>query len=333
MTRLTEPEALELAAEALGHSRVSDANARIVATALVAAEMDGIPSHGLSRLPSYAYQAIAGKVNGFEQPAVSFPASALIHVDAHDGFAFPAIRAGLERIPERIAETGTVAVAIARSHHSGVVGHHVEAMAERGLVGLFFSNSPAAMAPWGGTEPTYGTNPIAFAAPTGSAPLVVDLGLARAARGKIMIAAQRGQPIPQGWAFDEDGNPTTDAASGLRGTLAPIGDAKGAALALMVEILAATLTGSNHAFEASSFFDDNGPPPRIGHLMLAIDPTRFAPNFLQRIGVLLGRVAGQPGVRTPGERRLALREKHRAEGFVADDAVLRALESRIARRG
>lgn len=330
MPLTSEYDALELAEAVLKRSRVSDTNAEIVGRALVAAELDGLRSHGLARLLAYADQAIAGKVDGFAVPSVTSPAAAVVKVDAQDGFAFPAIRAGIEAIGGRIRKTGIVAAAIARSHHSGVAGHHVESLAERGLVGMFFSNSPAAIAPWGGSVATFGTNPIAFACPTAGAPLVIDLGLSKVARGKIMVAAQRGEPIPDDWAFDAEGNSTTDAAAALEGTLSPIGGAKGAALALMVEILSATLTGSNHAFEAASFFDDKGGPPRVGHLILAFDPARFSTDFAKRIEMLLQHIARQEGVRLPGARRFALREKHRAEGFPVDDALLRQIEARLA---
>ena len=326
---LTEREAVRLAESVLVRSRVSPENAASVAEALVAAELDGLGSHGLSRLPAYADQAIAGKVDGFAVPEVTHPARAVVRVDAKDGFAFPAIRAGLESAAARVAECGIVAISVARSHHCGVAGHHVEWLARRGLVGILFSNTPAAIAPWGGRVASFGTNPIAFAAPTSGEPLVVDLSLSKVARGKIMVAAQKGEAIPEGWAFGPDGAPTTDPAAALAGTMAPLGDAKGAALALMVEILAATLTGSNHAFEASSFFDDKGGPPRIGQLILAIDPAAFGGDFLARIEVLLRHAFGQEGTRLPGSRRLALRKKHRQEGFAVPAALYRQIVARL----
>jgi (2R)-3-sulfolactate dehydrogenase (NADP+) len=180
---------------------------------------------------------------------------------------------------------------------------------------LLFANTPSAMAPWGGSKPVFGTNPIAFAAPLdGRDPVVIDLALSKVARGPIVAAKQRGESIPEGWALDVDGNPTTDAAKALQGTMIPLGDAKGAALALMVEILAACLTGSNLAFEASSFLDDKGGPPQTGQLMLAIDPAAFGQNFGARMATLMGAIEGQEGTRLPGARRLASRAKAAREG-------------------
>lgn len=171
-----------------------------------------------------------------------------------------------------------------RSHHCGVLGHYAESIARNNLIGLAFSNTPSAMAPWGGNKPSFGTNPLAFGCPCAHCPdgqpIVVDMSLSKVARGKIMNAVQKGESsIPEGWALDAGGMPTTDPVQALRGTMVPMGDAKGAALVLMVEILSATLTGSNHAFEASSFFEAEGPAPGIGQSFILISPTRVNPDF------------------------------------------------------
>ena len=315
--KLSIADATALAARVLERSIVSPGNALCVARALVAADADGLPSHGLSRLEIYAAQAACGKVDGHAAPQVQRRAKASVRVDARDGFAFPALAAGLALVPGIVAETGVAALAIANSHHCGVAGHHVEWLAMRGLVGLMFANTPGAIAPWGGNRASFGTNPVAFAAPrAGKPPLVVDLSLSKVARGKIMLAKQRGEAIPEGWALDSDGAPATDPDAALAGTMLPMGDAKGAALALVVEILAATLTGSHHAYEASSFLDANGPPPRAGQLILALDPATFGDgDFAGRIEALLAQMLAQPGTRLPGDRRLAARARAQAEGI------------------
>ena len=324
-------KATGLARDVLLAAKTSPENATIVAEALVAAELDGIGSHGLARLLAYADQAEAGKVDGFAVPEVTRPATAVVRVDAKDGFAFPAIRAGLRVVEERLGENGIVALPIAHSHHCGVAGHHVEHLARRGHVAMMFSNSPAAMAPAGGRIASFGTNPIAFAAPASGDPIVVDLSLSAIARGRVVVANQRGEPIPEGWALNSDGQPTTDAAAALAGTMVPLGGAKGSALALVVEILSATLTGSNHAFEATSFLDAEGGPPRVGQLILAIDPNAFGTDFSGRIETLLAHAYGQEGTRRPGARRFALRQKHLAEGFPIDAALHRRILERLGR--
>ena len=143
--------------------------------------------------------------------------------------------------------------------------------AEHGLIGLIFGNSPKAIAPWGGNRGVFGTNPIAFATPRKTEPpLVIDLSLSKVARGKVMTASESGDAIPEGWALDVEGRPTTDPKAALEGTMLPMGDAKGAALVLMVEILSAALTNANFGFEASSFFSPEGPPPGVGQLLLVL---------------------------------------------------------------
>ncbi|MBI3708923.1 MAG: Ldh family oxidoreductase [Proteobacteria bacterium] len=328
--KLTLDEGIALGRKVLHAAGVSDANATAVAQALVAAEADGIASHGLSRLPAYADQARAGKVDGKAMPTVEQTAPATLRVDARDGFAFPAIDLGLARIAAVGANAGVVALGIANSHHFGVAGHHVEKLAERGFVALVFGNSPSAIAPWGGSKPLFGTNPIAFACPRATgAPLVVDLSLSKVARGKIMVAAQKGEAIPKGWALDAGGHPTTDAKAALDGSMLAMGDAKGAALVLMVEILAAALTGSQFGYEASSFFDAKGPPPRVGQFFLAIDPLRIAgPSFAPRVDALLAAIVAQPGTRLPGDRRLKLRAAARRGGIAVPAALHADLTAR-----
>ena len=331
--QLQQPQDLiTLAEEALQGAGVSADNAAPVARALVAAELDGLASHGLSRLPFYADQAASGKVNGQASPAVK-GRGAVINVDADRGFAYRAIRLGLDAGIERARETGMVAVAIANSHHFGVAGYHVEQAAEQGMLTLAFGNTPAAMAPWGGTEPVFGTNPVAFAAPrNGQPPLVIDLSLSKVARGKIMVANKRGESIPEGWALDPDGQPTTDPKAALAGSMVPLGDAKGSAMALMVELLTAGLTGSNFAFEASSFFEAEGDAPRVAQLFLLFNPAFFAGAdvFDSRLAAMSAAITRQAGARLPGERRLKVREAA-AAGISVPEALLAELRQRAGR--
>ena len=324
MPVLSLEEAQRLVTDALVRCRTSEMNAASVARALVAAEADGLKGHGLSRVPSYAAQAKVGKVDGFATPAVTRPAPGVVAVDAAHGFAYPALDAALAALPEITRAQGVAVAPIRRSHHCGAAGHAVERLAEAGLVGLLFANTPAAIAPWGGSRAVFGTNPIAFACPVeGAAPIVVDLSISKVARGNILAAKQKGEPIPEGWALDEHGRPTTDPAAALKGTMLPLGDAKGTALALMVELLAAGLTGATYAAEASSFLDAEGPPPGTGQLILALDPIRLGgPGTLQRFAALAEAITAQEGARLPGARRLALRRKAAAEGLTVADSLL-----------
>jgi (2R)-3-sulfolactate dehydrogenase (NADP+) len=312
-TTIVAAELEALIAAALVASNTAETNARSVARALAQAEIDGQKGHGLSRVPTYTAQARVGKVDGHATPVVRQTRSATLMVDAAHGFAFPAIDLAIERLPALAGSAGIAAAGFVRSHHFGVVGRHVERLAEVGLLGLAFGNTPKAIAPWGGRRALFG-----------APPLVVDMALSQVARGKILTAGQRGEPIPADWAVDDQGRPTTDPAAALKGALQPIGGAKGAALAMMVEVLAVALTGAHFGFEASSFFDADGPPPGVGQLIVAIDPAAFAGRelFLDRIGALAGMLEADNGARLPGSRRLAIREKARREGVTVDSKLL-----------
>jgi len=329
--RMTAAALEDLVTRALVASRTSEANARSVARALVAAEIDGQGGHGLSRVQSYAAQSRSGKVDGFATPLLTRTRSGSAMVDVAGGFAYPAFDLAIEALPVMVHEAGIAAAGFVRSHHFGVVGRHVERLAEQGLVALAFGNTPGAMAAAGGRRPVFGTNPIAIAAPQQEgAPLVVDLALSEVARGRIMAAAQRGEAIPEGWAFDAEGRPTTDAKAALAGSLNPSGGTKGAALALMVEVLAVALTGANPSHAASSFFDGDGPPPGVGQLLVAIDPDAFGARvtFLERLSSITGAMLADPGVRLPGMRRLERRAAHAAAGTVGvEGKMLEALKS------
>lgn len=321
---LSVDEAHALVETALTASRTSVANAVSVARALVGAELAGQGGHGLRRVPAYAAQARAGKVDGHAEPVAQRTRPGAVRIDAGHGFAYPALDIAVDELAAMTPGQGIAVAGIVRSHHAGVAGLAVEALAQQGLVALFFANAPAAMAPWGGRRPLYGTDPIAFAAPVkGGEPIVVDVSLSKVARGRIMAAGQRGEAIPEGWAFDTDGRPTTDAKAALAGTMAPLGDAKGTALALMVELLSAGLTGANFAYEQSSFFDDRGPPPGTGQLIVAIDPGAFGGvRVVARFTEMAEAIAGSGGARVPGRRRQEIRERLRRVGIPADRALI-----------
>lgn len=306
----------------------SEGNASAVADALVSAQMDGHPGHGLSRLAAYSAQAASGKVNGQVTPDLREVAPAAVRIDAGNGFAFPAMAMAVEDLIIRAKKTGIATATVFRSHHFGAAGYHVEKLALDGLIGLVFGNSPQAIAPWGGSKGLFGTNPIAFAAPRDNGdPLLIDLSLSKVARGKVMVAAKNDDAIPQGWALDKNGNDTTDAKAALEGTMIPMGDAKGAALVLMVEVLAAALSGANFGYEASSFFSADGPAPGVGQCLIAINPGPLSGDgFGARLDILLGAILDQEGTRLPGTRRLNARESAAVNGISVPDTLYAELE-------
>jgi (2R)-3-sulfolactate dehydrogenase (NADP+) len=313
-----------LVAAAMTASATSLENALAVAAALVGAELVGQGGHGLRRVSAYAAQARAGKVDGHASPRAVRTRPSAVHVDAAHGFAYPALALAAAELREMAATQGLAAAGVFRSHHAGVTGLAVEALASSGLVAFMVANAPPSMAPWGSTVPLFGTNPIAFACPVeGGPPMVIDLSLSKVARGKVMAASQKGETIPQGWAFDRDGRPTTDAREALAGTMVPAGEAKGTALALMVELMAAGLIGANFAYEQSSFFDDVGEPPGSGQLIIAIDPGAFGGvRALARFKDMATAVSRAEGARVPGARRHELRARMQRDGIPVDRAVL-----------
>lgn len=329
--RLSLAEAEELAFRALVVSRTSESNARSTARALVSAEADGQKGHGLSRIPSYAAQAQSGKVDGFAAPLADRPASALLRIDANSGFAYPAIDVACDQLVDIVGVTGVAAACIFNSHHLGQAGAHAERLALEGLVALVLSNSPRAITFWGGSKPMMGTNPIAFAVPRDNAePLVIDLALSKVARGKILAAQREGTKIPNDWALDENGKPTDDPAAAMAGSMLPIGDAKGAALVLMVELLAAALTGSNFGYEASSFFSGDGDPPHIGHTLIVIEPAMASGGqFAERVAGIVEAIENTDGARLPGTSRLTHRQNAMKNGLSISPALHREITTII----
>ncbi|QJR16609.1 Ldh family oxidoreductase [Usitatibacter palustris] len=316
-----------LMVRALEKSGATPAMAAATARALAAAELEGLASHGASRIPQYCSHLKNGRATGTAVPEVVRNGKAACLVDAKQGLAFPACALAVSEVITRAREFGVAFAAVTNSNHFGVAAYHVDPIAQAGLVGLAFGNSPAAMPAWGGRRALFGTNPIAATFPRRDKPaLVIDLSLSEVARGKIMVAAREGRAIPNGWALDKDGNPTTDAKAALEGSMLPAGGVKGAMLALTVELMVCALSGAAFGFESDSFFTEEGRPTRIGQAFLAIDPAALAGRdvFLDRVETLVAAMTEDSGVRLPGERRLANRERAARDGVgIAPDLLLK----------
>ena len=304
--------------------------AQATARALVLAEAQGLGSHGLSRVGQYATHLRNGRVNGAAVPKVLQRKGGALVIDADEGLAFPACALAVQEAMAAAREHGIAVAGVVRSHHCGVVVDHLRPAAAAGLVGLGFANSPAAMPAAGGRHAVFGTNPVAAVFPRADTdPLMIDLSLSEVARGKVMVAAKEGRPIPAGWALDADGQPTTDAKAALAGSMLAIGAAsssKGAMLALVVELLVTALIGAQFGFEASSFFVDEGNRPGIGQAFIVIDPGALAgsAHYLARVEVLVAEMLKDEGVRLPGARREALRRRAEAQGLDVPDSLLAA---------
>jgi len=322
-------ELTQLAARALKRAGASKAAAQATAQALVAAEAEGLSGHGLSRVALYAQHLRQGRVDGKAKPRTIRKQGATCLVDAAGGLAFPACALAVKEAIKRAQRYGIAFAGVTNSHHFGAAAYHLAPMAQAGLIGLAFTNSPSAINAWGGKKALYGTNPIAAVFPRrGADPVVVDLSLTEVVRGKIMLYAKEGKPIPLGWAVDKDGHPTTDPKAALTGSLAAIGGAKGTALALMVEVLTVALTGAAFSFENDSYFEP-GNKPRIGHALIALDPGALAgaDAYFSRLEVLISRMLSEAGVRLPGARRQQAAAGARADGIEITDALLAELRA------
>lgn len=322
LLRITLSDVETITYAALRASNTADGNARCMARSIAAAEGEGVRSHGLLRVPAYCEQAASGKIDGNAVPTLEQPRPAAWIADAHTGFAHPAIEAGFERLVPTVKAHGIAALAVTNSHNCGVVGQHVERLAMHGLVALAYANTPAAIAPWGGSKALFGTNPLAFAAPRAALPpLVIDQSSSVVARGEVMLHAAQGKAIPSHWALDSAGAPTTDPSAALKGSMLPAGGYKGSSIALMVEVLAAALTGASFSFNAASFADNKGDPPRTGQLFIALDPAAFGEGFSARIELLFEAMCSQPGVRLPGTKRIAAREHAALHGITIERSI------------
>jgi (2R)-3-sulfolactate dehydrogenase (NADP+) len=320
---LTLDAAEALADRALRRAGASAVQAAAVARSIRAAEAEGTRAIGLGYLPTYVRHLEVGKVVGSAEPVVTRPRPAAVAVDARAGFAHPAYEAGEEALVAAARAEGLAAMGVVNSYANGVVGYFVDRLARRGLVAFAVTNASALVAPWGGRRPFFGTNPFAFAAPReGADPMVVDASSSATAYVNIAAAAAEGRAIPPHWGLDAEGRPTTDPRAALAGTVAPAAGHKGYGLALMVETLAAGLTGAQWSHRASSLGDDVGGPPRIGQFYLAVDPGCFGAGDLPaRLTAMLAEMTAEPGVRVPGDRRHAARARAETEGVTVEGAL------------
>jgi (2R)-3-sulfolactate dehydrogenase (NADP+) len=328
MTRDAQ-ELFRLARTALERAGANAAMAEATARHLVRAEEQGLPTHGMSRVPFYCSMLRKGRADGAAQPVMLSERAAVCLLDNRDGLPYVSAQRAIEEVIERARRNGIGFAGIRNSAHVGVLGIHLLPVAEAGLVGFAFTNSPAAIPAWGGKKALFGTNPVAAVFPRKSQqPLVIDLALTTVVRGRIMMAMRRGERIPEGWALDRDGRPTTDPKEAIEhGSLFPIGGAKGAMLALMFELICASLTGAAIGPEADSFFSEEGNRPRIGQAFMAIDPSALAgmDKYWERTEAVVAAMLVDPEVRLPGARRFAS-ERSAKSGIEVPDELMAQIE-------
>ena len=322
-------ELFRLAETALQRAGANDRMAEAAARHLVRAEEQGLPTHGMSRVPFYCGMLLRGRADGKAEPRMQAERAGACLIDNGDGLPYVSAQWAIEEVIVRARRNGIAFAGITNSAHVGVLGIHLAPVAEANMVGFAFTNSPAAIPAWGGKKPLFGTDPVAGIFPRkGKQPIVVDLALTTVVRGKIMMAMRKGERIPEGWALDRNGKSTTDPKEAIEhGSLFPIGGAKGAMLALMFELICAALTGSAIGPEADSFFSDEGNKPKIGQAFLAIDPSALAgmDRYFERVEAVVTRMLADADVRLPGARRFAS-EKKSKDGIDVPDELIGQIE-------
>ena len=298
-------------------------NCKGIVEAIMDAELSGIKSHGFHYLPIYCNHLKIGKIKGTAKPSFEKISNSSLKINADNGFAHTAINLGFDSLFDMCSEQGIACMSIYHSYNCGVLGFHTKRIAEKGFLGLGFTNAPASIAPLGGKKAVVGTNPFSIAVPlNGKAEIIIDQSASVVAKSEISVRAKTGEPIPEGWAYDSEGNVTTDAQKALKGTMAPSGGYKGFGTGLLVEILTACLAGGNLGTQASSFAGEDGGPPGTGQFFIAIDPEKFNSNYISSIKSLIESITVQEGARLPGSKRQAAFQKNQNKEIEISEQLL-----------
>jgi (2R)-3-sulfolactate dehydrogenase (NADP+) len=293
-------------------------------------EADGVASHGLAYIPIYCEHVQCGKVDGVAVPVLDTPKPSVVTVDAATGFAHAAIDLGFQSLIPMAREQGVAVLAVKNSYNCGVLGVHTQRLAQVGLLGMGFTNAPASIAPVGGLTPVVGTNPFSIATPDGDGgvALLIDQSASAIAKSEIMKHSREGKEIPLGWGLGPDGAPTTDPDVALKGTMVPSGGYKGVGVALLVELMAAAMTGATLGINASPFAGTKGGPPKTGQFFIAISPEATSGGgFGERMAALANAFHDQDGARLPGDKRSAKRAQSAIDGVDVSSATLERIRA------
>lgn len=313
----------DYAAEMFRTVGMSDEDANLIAGDLVKANLRGVDSHGISRIPMYLERLRQGLVNPRPAVKVTKVAGAVAHVDGDNGMGFVPSHVAMNTACDIAAEMGIGLVGVHRSTHFGMGASYALRAIERGFISMIFTNSSPAIAMWGGRTAFLGASPIAAGIPGGKhPPYVMDMAMTVIARGKIRLAAMKGDPIPEGLALDLEGNPTTDAAKAFEGVCLPFGGVKGSVLGTLMDLMSGVLTGANFGGDVKSLYFDHSEPQNVGHLFFAIKPDLFMSltdfgtrmdTFYERIKDL-PRAAGVDEIMLPGEPEQRREMQRRRDG-------------------
>ncbi len=326
-------ELRQLSRRALESHEVSKANARLQADLLIEAELRGLPSHGLQRLPRLINRLQERLADPRSKGRAEWVRPAVLKVDGERGLGPVVMIETLNLLDQRVRQEGVAIAAIHNANHIGMLAYYAEAAVARGQIGLFLTTSEALVHPFGGTEPMLGTNPIAIGIPTENAPFILDLATSLVSMGKIHHHALTGTPIPEGWAVDAQGHPTTDPVAAQSGAIAPFGDAKGYGLGLAVELLVAALAGSAFAPEVRGTLDAAHPANK-GDVIVLIDPSATGgtgaalATYLDRLRTSRPVDPNHP-VAVPGDRMRARREAAMTQGITLPDTLFHEIRGLV----
>ncbi|GCB25438.1 L-sulfolactate dehydrogenase [Aspergillus awamori] len=324
-----DPEkAKDFAAALLVKAGLMAEDARSMAECLVLADVRGVDTHGLARLPQYLDRVSNGRVNPRPSINITQKTPVVAHLDGDNGFGFVVATRGMDEAIKRAEIYGIGMVTVNHSNHFGMAATYVLQALKANMISLVFTNSAKQMPPFGGKETLLGISPFAAGAPSNTeVPYILDMAPSVVAKGKIRRAARRGESIPLGWALDADGNPTTDANVALNGSMAPIGGPKGSGIAILMDIMSGVLAGAEFGGQVGDQYKDTK-PQNVGHCFIAIKPDIImsTDDFKARMDILAQRVHGvspAPGfseVLFPGEPEHRLGLQRRAEGIPYTEA-------------
>lgn len=319
--RLSLAEAEALCIAAARGAGASEATARSIALAAVDAEAEGQPNVGFSHYIDYLESLEAGRIDGKAEPALARPAPAIIVSDAMGGSAHLGFDRAFADLVTTASSFGLALFVQKNAYTAGALGYFAGRLAAEGLVALAATNGPALIAGGGAKRPIYCTNPLAFAAPVaGAGPLIIDQSSSATAYVSVRRAAEEGRPLPEGWAIDAGGEPTTDAAEAMRGALLTFGGARGANIALMVDVLAGGVAAANWSLDANSI-TEGAESPGSGLFLLALAPALIDAQFAERMAAQMARLEDGYGVHIPGRRKTAAREAAARDGITVPLAI------------
>lgn len=335
-TVVSEQELLALAVRALVAGGMAEEDARLAARVLVLAEMFGLRTHGILRIPQYLGRVRVGGIDPKAAVAVNRVAPGLALVDGKNGIG-PLVGMRALAAAKEGARAAGIGAAFARgSNHFGPIMPYCLLAAQDGFASIIGSNATTTIAPWGGRDTRVGNNPIGIGMPDpGGEPIILDIALSVAARGKMRALRDQGKSMPPDWAVDKDGKPTTDPAAGLAGFLLPVGGHKGYGLAVMVDLFAGMLSGAAYLTHVQAWDKNPGLAQNLGHFFLAIDTARVAPGswLHDRMSdfrsILLSTPAADPStpVMAPGERELAAYRRGQRDGVRVVTSDLKEVEA------